>query len=249
MRCVRGFFSTVSFICFGVGGLFIGIILFPILFIIIPYKKRQRVMVKVVSVSWKLFVKLMSFFRLISVRIKNKERLSNLKGTVVVANHPSLIDIVLLIAIIPDAVCIVKGKLSKNFFVKHIVRAIYIINDSPETFLTDGEDAIAQGFNVVIFPEGTRTSLGNEKENFKNVKLHRGFAQLAIRSEARILPIKISLSYRILAKEKKWYDVGDKTIKYTLDVLQPILLKESKKNVHSYAIELTEKVKEILFKG
>ena len=124
MRYIRSFFTVFCFAIFGIGGFLIGTVIFPLTLLIVPKKNQRYVLINTVHYSWKIFVFVMSFFRLIKVKVENKEKIKNLKGRVVVANHPSLIDIVLLISIVPNSVCIVKGKLANNFFIKHIIRRV-----------------------------------------------------------------------------------------------------------------------------
>ena len=245
MRYIRSFFTVLCFTIFGIGGFLIGTVIFPLTLLIVPKKNQRFVLINTVHYSWKIFVFIMSFFRLIKVKVENKKKVKNLKGHVIVANHPSLIDIVLLISIVPNSVCIVKGKLASNFFMKHIIRKIYIVNNfDPNVLLDDTVKAINEGYNFIIFPEGTRTPL----EGNTNVTLHRGFAQAAIYANAPILPIKIKTSPRILTKSQKWYDVGSKISKYDIEFLADILPSNyNDSSHHRQAVRLTNEIKRLLF--
>ena len=92
------------------------------------------------------------------------------------ANHPSLIDVVVLISIIPNADCVVKAHLFKNPFLRGVVKNTgYISNADPEGLLVDCKKSLAAGNNLIIFPEGTRTKVGQA------VKFQRGAANIALR--------------------------------------------------------------------
>ena len=53
----------------------------------------------------------------------------------------------------------VKEALRHNFFLKGIVKATgYLANDDPEAFLQLGSACLAQGEDLLIFPEGTSTA-------------------------------------------------------------------------------------------
>jgi len=72
-----------------------------------------------------------------------------------------------LIAHIPNAVCVVKAKLWSNPFFGGVVRAAgYIRNDEPETLMRDCAACLAAGLPLIIFPEGTRTVPG-ERLHFR----------------------------------------------------------------------------------
>jgi 1-acyl-sn-glycerol-3-phosphate acyltransferase len=49
--------------------------------------------------------------------------------------------------------------------------------------LEQGRDRLARGFNIVIFPEGTRTAPG------RRGRYHSGGAWLAIKTDARVVPV------------------------------------------------------------
>ena len=187
----------------------------------------------------------MTFLRLIKVQVKGKQNFKNIKGNIIVANHPTLIDVVLLVSFVPNCICVVKNGLAKNFFIKNIIRGVYLVNDeNPEDFLKKGSDILSKGLNIVIFPEGTRTT------DFSKVpeKLYRGFAQFAVRSNAPVLPVRIDCDPLILGKRQKWYNVDKKTVLYTLQFLPPIKPSENSSiSFHSQAKALSEKVKEKLF--
>ncbi|MCL4104146.1 UNVERIFIED_CONTAM: hypothetical protein GTU68_035008 [Idotea baltica] len=92
--------------------------------------------------------------------ITGKELLDR-PGQLIVANHPTLIDIVFLIAMLPNATCIVKSQLYRNPFTRGPVsRAAYVANNSADKLVSDCVDALASGTSLVVFPEGTRSERG-----------------------------------------------------------------------------------------
>ncbi len=221
MRQIKSFFTILCFFIFGFGGLIIGCVVFPFIMLCYPQKKQKTLFLKVVRASWRFFVWLMSSFHLIKVNVKNKERFSNLKSTVIISNHPTLIDIVILISLIPNTTCVVKGALAHNFCIKHIIKKSFLVNnDNTEEFLQKAQDFLAQGFNIVIFPEGTRT---NPDKN----TIHKGFAHIAIRANTPILPILITCVPKILGKGQKWYDIGHIRAQYHIIPLELIKTENS----------------------
>ncbi len=143
---------------FGIGSLIIGAIVFPVLRIFnrdkLSFKRAGH---KFISLSLEFFIHLMSWVRISTFKINDLKAMRDLRGCVIVANHPSLLDVVYLFAFVRDANCIVKAGLKKSL-VSLIVRAIYISNNVDfEIMQKDCVQALHNGGNLIIFPEGTRT--------------------------------------------------------------------------------------------
>ncbi|MGB0683250.1 MAG: lysophospholipid acyltransferase family protein [Magnetovibrionaceae bacterium] len=129
--------------------------------------------------------------------------MGNGKGRLIVANHPTLIDVVLLVSLMPQAQCIVKHSLWSHRFLGGVMRgAGYIRNDgNPETVLGQCRDAISQGLDIIIFPEGTRSVPG------QSIKFQRGFANIATMAPCDIQLVTITCRPPTLAKGSPWYDI------------------------------------------
>jgi 1-acyl-sn-glycerol-3-phosphate acyltransferase len=80
------------------------------------------------------------------------------RGLILVANHPTMLDALLLVARLPRSACIMKADLARNVFLGAGARlARYIRNDSARTMVRLAVDDLKNGGQLVIFPEGTRT--------------------------------------------------------------------------------------------
>ncbi|QAZ41325.1 1-acyl-sn-glycerol-3-phosphate acyltransferase [Methylibium sp. Pch-M] len=78
---------------------------------------------------------------------------------IVVANHPSLLDALMLVARLPRSACIMKAGLMRNPFLGAGARlARYIRNDSPRGMIRLAVQDLQHGGQLVLFPEGTRTT-------------------------------------------------------------------------------------------
>src|SRR5437016_3675731 len=130
-RCWRMAATGFSFLVFGVGGLLLRIAVFPLLSLCIR-ERRLRVLAArhVILVLFRVFVGLMRWLRVLRYDISGLERLQR-QGLLILANHPTLIDTVFLMAFVKRADCIVKSRLWKNPFTRGTVHAAgYISNDS-----------------------------------------------------------------------------------------------------------------------
>lgn len=145
--------------------------------------------------AWRVFVYVASIFKCIKVSYNIE---SAPMQSIIIANHPSLLDIVLLVARFKRANCVVKRNLANNIFLCGAIRASgYIVNRENEITLNEANTALNDGECLIIFPEGTRS---NEK-----IVFHKAAAYIAINAAKVVLPVFIKMSPRGLNKGDKWY--------------------------------------------
>jgi len=79
-------------------------------------------------------------------------------GLIVAANHPTMLDALVIVARLPRGVCIMKAELLRNVFLASGARlARYIRNDAGRGMVRDAVNSLKEGGQLVLFPEGTRT--------------------------------------------------------------------------------------------
>ena len=243
MKFIRGFFVLIQMIIFAIGALCIGLFIIPISAIFLKDYNHRRFCANVVHKSWKFFTIIMQKFG--SIKVETVGEFNNIKGKVIVSTHPSLIDIVLLIGLIPNSLCLAKKDLLKNPVMYKIVKCLYIINDIDlEEFQKETKNALENNFNIIIFPTGTRT-LPNEE-----IKLHKGASQIAINANVDIVTITIDTDYTILRKNHFPLDVGNKTALFKITRKNDIKISEFKeKELSEIKLRkaLSEKIKEEIF--
>lgn len=115
-----------------------------------------------------------------------------------IANHPSLLDVVLIIAKIRRINCVVKADLCKNPFLFAAIKASgYIPNSANEILLQNSLSALNRGESLLIFPEGTRTK--------DSIIFHKAASYIAINAAQSLAMIFIKMRPRSLKKGEKWY--------------------------------------------
>jgi 1-acyl-sn-glycerol-3-phosphate acyltransferase len=169
------------------------------------------------------YIAMLKMLRVLSVEIHGAEALNRTRGRLIVANHPSLLDVVLLIALIPRVQCIVKHELWQSRYLGGVVRqAGFIRNDlTSEDLLAACREAIADGCNLIIFPEGTRTRPENP------VRFHRGFANIALLTGADIQTVSIRCDPMFLMKGQAWWRIPARPPKFTVRAGQFVDIKEA----------------------
>ena len=111
-----------------------------------------------ISAGYRLFWNLASACRMMRIDARCLDPLRDEPGIIFVANHPSMLDALLLVAHLPRSACIMKASLMKNIFLGAGARlARYIRNDSALAMVRLSVQDLQRGGQLVIFPEGTRT--------------------------------------------------------------------------------------------
>lgn len=122
-------------------------------------------------------------------------------GTVYVANHPMLIDATILLARLPDAVCIFKSSLMRNPAVgPAAIMAGYVRGDAGLDLIRAAAARVAEGQSLLIFPEGTRTAAGSALGHMKP-----GFALIADRAKAPVRLIVVETTRGLCTRETPWW--------------------------------------------
>ncbi|MBA4263213.1 MAG: 1-acyl-sn-glycerol-3-phosphate acyltransferase, partial [Comamonadaceae bacterium] len=86
------------------------------------------------------------------------DRLRDAGPLIIAANHPSLLDVVLIVSRLPNAVCVMKASLMDNLLFGSAARiARYVRNDGALQIIKQSHAALREGAQIVIFPEGSRT--------------------------------------------------------------------------------------------
>lgn len=192
-----------SFACLFLGGCILAATVFPLM-ALLPGHQRERTQL-VIRTAFQSYLKMLQHLSLLRIEIEGQEQLKSCLGRLIVANHPSLLDVVLLMALIPNAQCIVKHQLWSNRFLGGLVRrAGYIRNDIETDALIDTcLSALKGGANIIVFPEGTRSIPG------VTPRFHRGFANIATLTGATIQPIVITCTPPTLRKGDPWWAISD----------------------------------------
>ncbi len=214
-RAWRTFGTALSFVAFGLGGLLLRVLVFPPLRLLtrdrVALQRRARALIRI---SFATHIGIMHRLGVLTYEIRGLERLQR-QGLLVLANHPTLIDVVLLVSRLPHADCVVKSKLANNPFTRGPVRATgYICNDNGTGLVDDCIASVRSGYNLLIFPEGTRTPRGELLG-----PLQRGAANIAVRGGFDVTPVVVRCEPRTLGKGEKWYRVPARRFHLSVDVL------------------------------
>lgn len=196
--------TAISFGLFGLGGLVLALTVFPLYNLLVrDREKRAELAQSTVHAVWRFYVGVMAFIGVLTFECHGEEILRNERGCLVVANHPSLLDIVFIMSFMQRTQCVVKAGVWRNPFMSGAVTAAnYIPNlGDPEKLLDDCAAALRAGHNLVIFPEGSRTPPGQKR------KYQRGFARVALKANAPVRLVTVTCTPPTLLKGEPWYKI------------------------------------------
>ncbi len=201
----RLFGTAVSFSTFGIGGLFLWFGIFPLVGLL-PETQRQKIARSQRILHWSFvgFIGLMHRIGIMSYEVNGLEKL-NRPGQLIVANHPTLVDIVFLISRIKEANCIVKDSLWRNPFMRGpILNCGFISNGDPEKMIEECVAWLQSGGTMIIFPEGTRSVPG------KPYHFQRGAGAIALLAGTIVTPITLTCYPSTLTKAEQWYQIPER---------------------------------------
>lgn len=203
----------IGFTGFGLGGLLLGLLFLPMQAALVRNPQHRTRSTKwIIHHAFRSLIGLMSFLGVFSYEVRGRERLSR-AGLLILANHPTLLDVVFLMAIVRRADCIVKAGLAQNPFMRGPVRAAgYAFNDSGAGLIDDCIASMRAGNNMIIFPEGTRTPASGE------MHLKRGAARIALQGAVDITPVRIRCAHPFLRKGEKWYKLPLRPAHFEIEV-------------------------------
>ena len=230
VRLARSMLAALFFVAYGLFGLVIGVLVSPFC--------SRRTARALVRRAYRLFVgagRLTGLFRV------EAPDLRAVRGEIVVMNHLSLIDVVVLLSLLGDSTCVVKAAIRRNPFLRAVVGRIFIFNDEDPAVTRERVCAsLAEGTNVVVFPEGTRIPAAASVH-----PLRRGAARLALAAQAPVRVLHLAVTPPVLAKGQSWHRVGDRTVVYRIEsrgVLRP-----EGADDYRHAVALTHQIGRALF--
>jgi len=218
-RPVRVGLAGAAFLGAWVGALALAAIVFPLARL---RHRRAAAMERAAACQrWmqRAFVLLFDYMRLCGLLHFNPRGLDNStpgQRFVMVANHPTLVDVAALSAVFGRFVCVAKPLLFRVPILGQILRACVYLEGGEREGLAGGAtvsqalERIAQSMPLLVFPEGTRSPAGGLRP------FRRGPFEIACRANVPVVPILIRCDPPALGKGTPWYDIPPRTAVFTV---------------------------------
>jgi len=209
----RTFGKLLSFFIFGLGSLLLGILILPLMRLTLHPKTRfQKYARRTISAVLRFFVVIMHGIGIVDLKVESREAYRRLTSKIIVANHPSLLEVVMLFALFPNGDSIVTSYLGHNILFG-IVRQLYILNSRDfDDIIKTCTESLNQGNCLIIFPEGTRTP------RYGKVILKKGAARISLLTGRGIVPLHIGGTDKFgLGKKDPWFSFNPQE-RYVYDI-------------------------------
>lgn len=178
------------------------------------FKRPVRAVLQFLFRIWAWF---MGFIRVLNLRTPPKTERKTESGEIWVMNHPSILDASYMLKFITNGTCIYKREIGSNPLYGATAKlANYIPNVGGPDMVRLACDALERGEDLVVFPEGTRSTHVNV-DNFKS-----GFALIAKRSKALINLMWMESPDDFMTREVPFWRIPKLTAEVTIDQMAQI---------------------------
>ena len=184
--CYRCISKIIAIICFGLGAVILAIFVFPFIRLFTLGRKDFGIIARAyVSHTFRVFLRNLHICKTSILKVEDKQAFRNIHSKVIIANHPSLLDFVYIMSLVPNSTCIVRGGLTHTPL-RGVIKQAYITNTTDfDDVLVECKKLTDKGCNVIIFPEGTRSPrIG--RNNYK-----KGAARIALYCGCDVQPMFI----------------------------------------------------------
>jgi 1-acyl-sn-glycerol-3-phosphate acyltransferase len=190
-----------AFFWFWLGAVVFAWTVCPLLVLVVRDEPRRwRICQRIVKAAYRTFHAYMELLTLVELRVVGEATARPPGALVIVANHPTLVDVTAILSTYDDVCCIVKESLVNNFFVGRLLRTCGHVatGDSDGMSGADTLAAIRRRLDadmaVLFFPEGTRSPPSGMRA------FRRGGFEVAARAGVPIWPVLVTCRPSALSK-------------------------------------------------
>jgi 1-acyl-sn-glycerol-3-phosphate acyltransferase len=199
---------------------------------LLPRRIGQPVGQMLIMAGFRYFVALMRMSGIIKCDLSALDSLRDQTSLIIAANHPTLLDVMLVVSRLPRVVCTAKARLLNHpLFGANARLAGYVRNDAPLHLVRECVRQLGAGRQLLIFPEGTRS--GGHLGAFKE-----GFALIAQCADAPIQTVFIDSNSRFLGKGWSFFRMPEFPLTYRVR-LGPLLAVTGDRHGFVTALERT----------
>ena len=236
--------KLVAMLSFGIGAIILAILVFPFIRLFTLAHKDFGIIARAyVSHTFRVFLKNLEICKTSILKVEDRQAFRDIHSKVIIANHPSLLDFVYIMSLVPNSTCIVRGSLTRTPL-RGVIKQAYITNNTDfNEVLVECKKLTDKGCNVIIFPEGTRSPrIG--RNNYK-----KGAARIALYCGCDVQPLFIGGSdkYGLGKTDPLWsYNHVEKYL-YDIKMLPVIKIDQFKELSDTIAAKhLTEEMEKVI---
>jgi 1-acyl-sn-glycerol-3-phosphate acyltransferase len=172
-------------------------------------ERRKQIARGAITSLFACYFDILGFFGVLHIDLSEIDTLVFERGLILAANHPSLLDALLITSRLPNVVCIMKEQVLKNIlFGRGAKMAGYISNASARDIVSGAVAELQGGSHILLFPEGSRT----KKDEMS--ALQGTVAVIAKRANAEVQTILIESDSGFLGKGWPVYRVPEFPVRF-----------------------------------
>ena len=236
--------KLVAMLSFGIGAIILAILVFPFIRLFTLHKSDFGIIARAyVSHTFRVFLKNLEICKTSILKVEDRQAFRDIHSKVIIANHPSLLDFVYIMSLVPNSTCIVRGSLTRTPL-RGVIKQAYITNNTDfNEVLVECKKLTDKGCNVIVFPEGTRSPRVGQN-NYK-----KGAARIALYCGCDVQPLFIGGSdkYGLGKTDPLWsYNHVEKYL-YDIKMLPVIKIDQFKELSDTIAAKhLTEEMEKVI---
>jgi 1-acyl-sn-glycerol-3-phosphate acyltransferase len=219
-RGIRTVLVASAFVFFWTGGTLLAWLVLPIVALVA--RDRRRACQRLVAQSWRLFHGYMRVLRLLEVRVVGglPAYLAD-QRVVFVANHATLVDVTAITSRMPELCVVAKHVYASSRFVGRLLSLMGFIDAGTTVAeraaaVDEGVRRIEEGFHVLVFPEGQRSTDGSLGQ------FQRGAFEIACRAGVPVVPIVMRCRPPALRRGQRFWAQPDERALLTIELGEPV---------------------------
>jgi 1-acyl-sn-glycerol-3-phosphate acyltransferase len=213
--------AGLTFVGFGLGAVLLAWLVLPLLSLGPSQAKRRLRCQRAVRMTFVFFHDCMRWCGLVDFDPRCVPALASAAPMVIVANHPTLIDVTAILSVWSGVCVVAKRSWFRNpvigpllFLCGHIESGAQTPEGEGNSVLDGGAQRLAEGHSVLLFPEGTR-SPAEGLHRFRSGAFH-----LAYRAKVPVMPVLITAEPPGLKKHQAWHAIPTRTIRLRIRPLE-----------------------------
>jgi len=213
-------FAAASFAGFGSGAFLLSVLVLPLVSLVTPDRElRIRRCQRIVQGAFRLFHDFMRIAGLVDWNPRRWPLRLPDHPVVVVANHPTLIDISALVSLLGPVCYVAKRSLFRNPLVGPLLNWCGQVPGGGATLhesvqaIDAAVDRLGRGHSLLLFPEGTRSPPGGLHH------FHAGAFEIARRAGVPILPVVVRAEPPGLYRGLAWHQIPTRSIRLHVEFL------------------------------
>jgi 1-acyl-sn-glycerol-3-phosphate acyltransferase len=214
----RGLLTGGAFLLFFTIGMVLSYIVLPAVHLVSSRDLAARRCRRIVARTWVVFHGYMRVSGLLQYDPHQTKIVLPATGAVVIANHPTLVDVTAIVSACPDLIFVAKRQMFRSPLVGPLLRLCDQIEAGTGVLagvavIDDAVDRLRLGRSVLLFPEGTRSPKGAVGQFFP------GALEIAARAGVPVVPLLVQSDPPALMRGQPWHDIPERTVRLTVTQL------------------------------